>query len=171
MGNFFIFKANAPKMFTDIFAEPLYVHSDNGEVELRTVVLSVSLFCFHLLMCLVNNIFSVMSKHFNQANDCSQKCLLISLMVCSHQAVPPSRSSCTPPRNPPTVALFPPSIPAPCWTETWGESFVLSSLEKSFHFYYLSAFVLSKSQVFSLMLAWVNLQKPPVKPAPVIKAN
>lgn len=38
------------------------------------------------------------------------------------QAVPPSRSSCTPPRSPPTVALSLPSIPAACWTETWGES-------------------------------------------------
>lgn len=37
------------------------------------------------------------------------------------QAVPPSRSSCTPPRSPPTVALSPPFTPAACWTETWGE--------------------------------------------------
>lgn len=40
------------------------------------------------------------------------------------QAVPPSHSSCTPPRSPPTVALSPPFIPAPCWTETWGEFYV-----------------------------------------------
>lgn len=59
--------------------------------------------------------------------------VFISLFVCvcdlpSHQAVPPSRSSCTPPRNPPTVALFPLSTPAPCWTETWGEFHVCSLL-------------------------------------------
>lgn len=50
------------------------------------------------------------------------------------QAVPPSLSSCTPPRSPPTVALSPPFTPAPCWTETWGEfqisrvSFTFSAL-------------------------------------------
>lgn len=49
--------------------------------------------------------------------------LSLSDFLCSllFQAVPPSRSSCTPPRSPPTVAPFPLSTPARCWTETWGE--------------------------------------------------
>lgn len=58
--------------------------------------------------------------------------VLYSFVCCfahsSHQAVPPSRSSCTPPRSPPTVALFPLSTPAPCWTETWGEFHVCTLL-------------------------------------------
>lgn len=45
------------------------------------------------------------------------QCIFLHLL----QAVPPSRSSCTPPRSPPTAALSPPFTPAACWTETWGE--------------------------------------------------
>lgn len=153
MGNFFIFEANASKMFTDNLAKVHNVHT----VELPWTVLAVSLFRFELWMCLVNKNSSVIvSKQLNQGGNCSQECFLfICLMVFSHQAVPPSRSSCTPPRNPPTVALSPLSTPAPCWTETWGESLLLSSPEEGLHFYYLYMFVL------------LQLQKLPVKPAPV----
>lgn len=41
MGNFFIFKAHAPKMFTDNPAELHYVHSGNSELP------SELLFCLH----------------------------------------------------------------------------------------------------------------------------
>lgn len=145
MGNFFILEANAPKMFTDNLAKVHNIH----RVELPSKLLLCQCHCsvltcecvwstsISLLCC------SILTRVGTAARNVFS---FICLMLFSHQAVPPSRSSCTPPRNPPTVALSPLSTPAPCWTETWGESLVLSSLEEGLLFYYLYAFVIAVTE-------------------------
>lgn len=70
------------------------------------------------------------------------------------QAVPPSLSSCTPPRSPRTVALSPPFTPAPCWTETWGEFQIWVSLVFSAWGWFSNVNIISETSV--CFLKWMT---------------
>ncbi|MEQ2167704.1 hypothetical protein GOODEAATRI_006838, partial [Goodea atripinnis] len=70
-------------------------------------------------LALASGVWTECSCFFQRGAQHVRRCLLEAVLV---PAVRQNHSNCTLLRNPPTVAAFPPSTQALCWTEMWGRS-------------------------------------------------